>query len=213
VNTHITVRAVWFTNYSIVKKFCHDVWNWTRRLKYAVRAMKCVPHQHFNILLRAERRESISVVFVTLETQFEGILPFLTHWNETRQHYLHHAVPVNVFLQAEYRKWNYHILSPVPSDFIANGDGCISYVFNNVCHAVIIRVTIMLNGSRKCSTWPRGYTSCWQVYTNKTRVMPFTPTKSFAFMSTSLLLGNVYTAKSCEGKKRDPGALKLRQVS
>jgi hypothetical protein len=40
----------------------------------------------------------------------------------------------------------------------------------------------------------------WQVYTNKTRVMTFIPTKSFACMSTSWLLGNIYTAKSCKGK-------------
>jgi hypothetical protein len=47
----------------------------------------------------------------------------------------------------------------------------------------------------------------WQVYANKPRVMPFIPTKSAACMSTSWLLGNVYTAKSCKGKKRDPDAL------
>jgi hypothetical protein len=40
-------------------------------------------------------------------------------------------------------------------------------------------------GSRRDSKWPRGYTPCWQVYTNKTRVMPFIPTKSVACMSTS----------------------------
>jgi hypothetical protein len=36
----------------------------------------------------------------------------------------------------------------------------------------------LLYGSRRGSTWPRGYTPCWQVYTDKTRVMPFIPTKS-----------------------------------
>jgi hypothetical protein len=48
--------------------------------------------------------------------------------------------------------------------------------------------------------------------TNKTRVMPFIPTKSVACMSTSWLLGNAYKAKSCKGKKRDPDALKLGLV-
>jgi hypothetical protein len=42
--------------------------------------------------------------------------------------------------------------------------------------------------------------------------MLFIPTKSVACMSTSWLLGNVYTAKSCKGKKRDPEALKLGVV-
>jgi hypothetical protein len=46
-----------------------------------------------------------------------------------------------------------------------------------------------------------------------TRVMPFIPTKSVACMSKSWLLGNVYTAKSCKDKKRDPDALKLGLVS
>jgi hypothetical protein len=64
-------------------------------------------------------------------------------------------------------------------------------------------------GSRRSSTWPRGCTPSWQVYTNKTQVMPFIPTKSVASMSTSWLLGNVYTAKSCKDKKRDHDALKL----
>jgi hypothetical protein len=36
--------------------------------------------------------------------------------------------------------------------------------------------------------------------TNKTRKMPFIPTKSVACMSMSWLLGNVYTAKSCKAK-------------
>jgi hypothetical protein len=47
----------------------------------------------------------------------------------------------------------------------------------------------------------------------KTRVMSFIPTKSVACMSTSWLLGNVYKAKSCKGKKGDPDALKLGLVS
>jgi hypothetical protein len=38
--------------------------------------------------------------------------------------------------------------------------------------------------------------------------MLFIPTKSVACMSTSWLLGNVYTAKSCKGEKRDPDALR-----
>jgi hypothetical protein len=50
------------------------------------------------------------------------------------------------------------------------------------------------------------------VYSHKTRVMPFIPTKSVAFISTSLLLGNVYTAKSLKGKERDPDAFKLGLV-
>jgi hypothetical protein len=45
------------------------------------------------------------------------------------------------------------------------------------------------------------------------RVMSFIPTKSIACISTSWILGNVYTAKSCMGKKRDPDALKLGLVS
>jgi hypothetical protein len=68
------------------------------------------------------------------------------------------------------------------------------------------------DGSRRSSTWPRGYTPCWQVYTNKTRVMPFIPTKSVTCMSASWLLGNVFTAKSYKGKRRDPDALKLGLV-
>jgi hypothetical protein len=43
--------------------------------------------------------------------------------------------------------------------------------------------------------------------------MPFIPIKSVACMSSSWLLGNVYNAKSCKGKKRDPSALKLGEVS
>jgi hypothetical protein len=42
--------------------------------------------------------------------------------------------------------------------------------------------------------------------------MPFIPAKSVACMSTSWLLGNVYMAKSCKGKKQDPDALKLGLV-
>jgi hypothetical protein len=70
----------------------------------------------------------------------------------------------------------------------------------------------MCVGIRRRSTWPRGYTPCWQVYTDKTRVMPFIPTKSVACMSTSWLLDNVYTAKSCKDTKPDPDALKLGLV-
>jgi hypothetical protein len=70
-----------------------------------------------------------------------------------------------------------------------------------------------LYGSRRGSTWPRGHILCWQVYTNKTLVMPFIPTKSVACMSTSWLLGNVYTAKSCKGKKAKSWLLKLGLVS
>jgi hypothetical protein len=54
--------------------------------------------------------------------------------------------------------------------------------------------------SRRGSSWPRS------------RVMPFIPTKYVACMSTLWLLGNVYTAKSCKGKKRDPDSLKLGLV-
>jgi hypothetical protein len=68
-------------------------------------------------------------------------------------------------------------------------------------------------GNRSGNTWPRGYTPCWQLYTDKTRVMPFISTKSVACMSTSWLLGNVYTAKSCKSKKRDNDALKLGLLS
>jgi hypothetical protein len=76
----------------------------------------------------------------------------------------------------------------------------------------------LVSGSRRCSTWRRGYTPCRQVYTNKTRAMPFIPTKSVACMPTSWLLGNVYTAKSSKGKKQDPDALKcwtiqLKQIT
>jgi hypothetical protein len=39
--------------------------------------------------------------------------------------------------------------------------------------------------------------------------MPFIPTKSVACVSTSWLLGNVYMAKSCKGKKQDPDILKI----
>jgi hypothetical protein len=68
---------------------------------------------------------------------------------------------------------------------------------------------------KEIGSWykPRGYTPCPRVYTNKTRVMPFIPTKSVACMSTSWLLGNVYTAKSCKGEKRAPDALELGLVS
>jgi hypothetical protein len=75
----------------------------------------------------------------------------------------------------------------------------------------IKEIVLLVIGSRRGSTWPRGYTPCWQVYTNNTQVMPFIPTKSIACMST--LLGNVYTAKSCKGKKQDPDTLKLGLVS
>jgi hypothetical protein len=51
-----------------------------------------------------------------------------------------------------------------------------------------------------------------EVYTNKTQVMPFFPTKSVACISTSWLLGNIYTAKLCKGKKQEPDALKLGLV-
>jgi hypothetical protein len=43
--------------------------------------------------------------------------------------------------------------------------------------------------------------------------MTFIPTKSIVCMSKSWLLGNVYTAKICEGKKRDLDAFKLGLVS
>jgi hypothetical protein len=52
-----------------------------------------------------------------------------------------------------------------------------------------------------------------QVYTNKSRVMPFIPTESVACMSTSWLLGDIYTANSCRGKKRDLDALKFGLLS
>jgi hypothetical protein len=69
--------------------------------------------------------------------------------------------------------------------------GCIWYQQCHWWHWVLSIFSAKLNvqiGSRRGSTWPRGYTSCWQVYTNKTRVMPFIPTKSVACMSTSWLL-------------------------
>jgi hypothetical protein len=78
---------------------------------------------------------------------------------------------------------------------------------------VSLSLQCSLRGSRRGRTWPRGYTPCWQVYTNNTRVMSFIPTKSVACMSTPWLLGNVYTAKSRKGKKRDPDGLKLGLVS
>ena len=52
-----------------------------------------------------------------------------------------------------------------------------------------------------------------QDHTNKTRVKPDIRTKSYTCMSTSWLLGNVYTAKSCKGEKRVPDALKSGLVS
>ena len=60
---------------------------------------------------------------------------------------------------------------------------------------------------------PRGCAPCWQEHTNKTRVKPDIPAKSYTCMSTSWLLGNVYTAKSCKGEKRVPDALKSGLVS
>ena len=54
---------------------------------------------------------------------------------------------------------------------------------------------------------PHGCAPCCQVHTNKTRVKPDIPTKSYTCMSKSWLLGNVYTAKSCKGEKRVPDAL------
>jgi hypothetical protein len=77
----------------------------------------------------------------------------------------------------------------------------------------IIIYSICRYGSQRGNTWPWGYTPCWQVYTNKTRIMPFISTKSVACMSTSWLQGKVYTAKSCKGKKRVPDALNLGLVS
>jgi hypothetical protein len=44
-------------------------------------------------------------------------------------------------------------------------------------------------------------------------IVRFIATKSAACMSTSWLLGNVYTAKSGKDKKRDPDTLKLGLVS
>jgi len=49
--------------------------------------------------------------------------------------------------------------------------------------------------------------------TYTTRVKPDIPTKSYTCVSTSWLLGNVYTAKSCKGGKRVPDALKSGLVS
>jgi hypothetical protein len=46
-------------------------------------------------------------------------------------------------------------------------------------------------------------------HTNKTRVKPDIPTKSYTCTSMSRLLGNVYTAKSCNGKKQVPDAFKI----
>jgi hypothetical protein len=79
------------------------------------------------------------------------------------------------------------------------------FIYIYIC--VCVCVCVCVCGNRRGSTWPRGYTPCWQVYTKQTRVMPFIPTKSVACMSTSWLLGNVYMAKSCKGKKPDPDAL------
>ena len=61
--------------------------------------------------------------------------------------------------------------------------------------------------------WSRGYAPCWQGHTSKTQVKSDIPTKSYAYMSTSWPLGNVYTAKSCKDEKRVPDALKLGLVS
>jgi hypothetical protein len=54
---------------------------------------------------------------------------------------------------------------------------------------------------------------CWGVCTIKTRVMPSMPTKSDACTSTSWLLGDIFTAKSCKGEKRVPDAFKLGPTS
>jgi hypothetical protein len=77
----------------------------------------------------------------------------------------------------------------------------------------IIIYSICRYGSQRGNTWPSGYTPCWQVYTNKTRIMSFISTESVACMSTSWLQGKVYTAKSCKGKKRVHDALNLGLVS
>ena len=45
----------------------------------------------------------------------------------------------------------------------------------------------------------RGCAPCCREHTNKTRVKPDIPTKSYTCMSTSWFLGNVYTVKSCKG--------------
>jgi len=52
-----------------------------------------------------------------------------------------------------------------------------------------------------------------QEHTNKTRVKPDIPTKSYTCMSTSWFLGNVYTTKSCKDEKRVPDVLKSGVVS
>jgi hypothetical protein len=96
---------------------------------------------------------------------------------------------------------------------LKNVNFSLSWLINNFSQPWCFRCQCLdpISGSRRGSTWPRGYTPCWQVYTNRARVMSFIPTKSVACMSTSWLLGNVYMAKSCKGKKRDP--LKLGLVS
>jgi hypothetical protein len=81
--------------------------------------------------------------------------------------------------------------------------GCV-YLFN---------FSSNVSGGRRGSMWPRGYTSCWGMCTIKTRVMPSIPTKSDTCTSTSSLLGNVFTAKSCKGEKRVPDAFKLGPTS
>jgi hypothetical protein len=86
-------------------------------------------------------------------------------------------------------------INPVFTQFI-NADSC-SYVMNVKRAVLTAQIWCFHNsededGSRRGSTWPRGYTPCWQVYTDSTRVTPFIPTNSVACMSTSWLLGNVY---------------------
>ena len=60
---------------------------------------------------------------------------------------------------------------------------------------------------------PQACAPCGQGHSNKPRVKPDIPTKSYTCMSASWLLGNVYKAKSCKGEKRVPDALKLGLVS
>ena len=78
---------------------------------------------------------------------------------------------------------------------------------------LVINVKYLFILGAKVVGRPRGCAPCSQEHTNKTRVKPDIPTKSYTCMSTSRLLGNVYTAKSCKGKKRVPDALKSGLVS
>jgi hypothetical protein len=48
--------------------------------------------------------------------------------------------------------------------------------------------------------WSCGFASCWRMRTNKTQELCI-PTKAYACLSTPWSLGNLYTAKPCQGRE------------